>query len=197
MRPQDPTEPTAQAMYDASRKCRAARRRRRARAHDITHLNLTPMLDIMTILLVFLIKSAATSVENVNVADLRLPQSTRRLPAQAALQLLVTRDQILIGHRPVARLKDRRLQAGDLPGGPDSDLIQPLYDALRAKARDLKEIEAGGGARFLGRIAIIADEHTHYQTLFKVLHTAGRAEFGAFRLFVRAPPADADRSPTI
>ena len=35
--------------------------------------------------------------------------------------------------------------------------------------------------------AVIADKNTSYQTLFKVLYTAGRAEFGVFRLFVQKP----------
>ena len=79
------------------------------------------------------------------------------------------------------------LRAEDLPEGLSGYLVQPLYDVLEAKADHYKKIEEYGGTQFAGRIAIIADEDTKYQTVFKVLYTAGRAEFGTFKLFVQKP----------
>lgn len=183
------TEPTSQAMYDASRKRRVTKRRRRDGGEDIGYLNITPMLDMMTIILVFLIKSFSASAENVNVANLTLPHSTSSLKVEEALRLIITSDQIVVDHKEVAHLKDEQIAVSDLPGGKGSYLIKPLYDALSAKAKYFKEVEEGGGSQFLGRIAVIADEKTNYNTLFKVLYTAGRSEFGAFKLFVRSENA--------
>jgi biopolymer transport protein ExbD len=68
-------------------------------------------------------------------------------------------------------------------------LIKPLYDVLEAKAEHFKRIEENGGSQFVGRVAVIADKATSYKTIFRILYTAGRAEFGLFKLFVQKPSA--------
>jgi biopolymer transport protein ExbD len=68
-------------------------------------------------------------------------------------------------------------------------LVKPLYDALMQKADYFKRIEEFGGSQFEGKVAILADESVAYETVFKVLYTAGRAEFGLFKLFVQKPPS--------
>lgn len=180
--------PTSQAMYDATRMRRKTGRRKRNHSDEITYLNITPMLDMMTIILVFLIKSFASSSSNVNVANLTLPHSTTKLNIQEALQLMVTPSEILVDQAVVAKLDGQGfISADDLPDGDDSYLVQPLYDALEARAQYYKEIQEFGGSQFNGRVAIIADRSISYRTLFKVLYTAGRAEFGSFKLFVQKP----------
>ena len=76
---------------------------------------------------------------------------------------------------------------GDLPEGAHGYLVKPLYEALESKADYFKRIEEFGGEQFQGKVAIVADQNTSYQTLFKILYTAGRAEFGFFKLFVQKP----------
>mgnify|MGYP006284826581 CR=1 FL=1 len=180
--------PTSQAMYDATRQRRRTGRHNRHQHEEVTYLNITPMLDMMTIILVFLIKSFASSSSNVNVANLTLPHSTTQLQVEEALQLMVTPGELLVDQKVVAQLDGAgNIQPADLPDGQDSYLIQPLYDALENRAAYYKEIEEFGGSQFNGRVAIIADRSIAYRTLFKVLYTAGRAEFGSFKLFVQRP----------
>lgn len=179
-------EPTSLALHEATRQRRKTRRRQKEIQEDITYLNITPMLDMMTILLVFLLKSFSASAENVTVENLTLPSSVSRLNVKMALQLMVTKDAILVDQKVVTRLDDKGdITSKDLPEGPQGYLIQPLFDALDSKASYYKQIEEGGGTKFDGRIAIVADRGTTYRTLFKILYTVGRAEFGLFRLFVQ------------
>lgn len=179
--------PTSQVMYEATRKRRLTARRKRNHVDEVTYLNITPMLDMMTIILVFLIKSFASSAENVNVSNLNLPHSTTKLKTEQAIQLMVTPTGLLVEQKLVANLQNGRLESKDLPDGKTSYLIQPLYNALENEASRLKRIDEFGGAQFSGRVAIIADKSMSYETLFKVLYTAGRAEFGSFKLFVQKP----------
>lgn len=179
--------PTSQAMYAATRKRRMTSRRNRNHVEEVTYLNITPMLDMMTIILVFLIKSFASSAENVNVSNLNLPHSTTKLKTEQAIQLMVTPSGLLVEQKLVANLNKGRIKLEDLPDGKTSYLVQPLYDALESEAARLKRIDEFGGAQFSGRVAIIADKSISYETLFKVLYTAGRAEFGSFKLFVQKP----------
>ena len=179
-------EPTSQALHEATRQRRITRRRQKEVHEDITYLNITPMLDMMTILLVFLLKSFSASAENVTVENLTLPSSVSKLNVKAALQLMVTENAILVDKKVVTRLgTNGNVRLEDLPEGADGYLIEPLYDALEGLASYYKRIEEFGGSKFDGRIAIIADDKTPYRTLFKVLYTVGRAEFGLFRLFVQ------------
>lgn len=180
--------PTSYAMYDATRKRRKQKRAKRANEGEIKDLNITPMLDMMTILLVFLLKSFASSSSDVNVANLVLPHSTTKIAVEEALQLMVTQNEILVDQKLVTNFgPGGAIRPEDLPEGPNGYLIKPLYDVLEAKADHLKNIENYGGAQFQGRIAVIADKSTSYRTLFRVLYTAGRAEFGQFKLFVQKP----------
>lgn len=176
--------PTSHALYDVVRKRRATKRRKKKNENEITYLNITPMLDMMTIILVFLLKSFASSATNVNAANLVLPHSTTKLNVEEAIQLMITPEAILVDQKVVARL-----EGGVLPEDAVSEgyLVDELYDALAAKAEYFKKIEEFGGAQFSGKIAVIADKSTTYQTIFKILYTAGRAEFGLFKLFVQKP----------
>ncbi|MGF1509515.1 MAG: ExbD/TolR family protein [Myxococcota bacterium] len=181
----DLSQPTSKGLYEAVRSRRATKRRGRKDEEEITYLNITPMLDMMTILLVFLLKSFASSASNVNVANLTLPHSTTKLNVEEAIQILITEDQILVDSQPVLALGPRaKIPNGDLRG---STLVGPLYDALSAKAGYLKRIQEFGGAQFNGKVAIVADQQTTYETVEKVLYTAGQAEFGLFRLIVQKP----------
>lgn len=181
--------PTSYAMYDATRKRRRGKRHRRTNEGEIRDLNITPMLDMMTILLVFLLKSFASSSSDVNIANLTLPHSTTKLAVEEALTLMITQNEILVDQKVVTKLAaDGTIRAEDLPEGPQGYLVKPLYDVLEARADHLKRIEEFGGSQFVGRIAVIADKSTNYRLLFRVLYTAGRAEFGQFKLFVQKPP---------
>jgi biopolymer transport protein ExbD len=164
---------------------RKERSRRRARSGaELTELNITPMLDMMTILLVFLLKSFATSSENVNLANLVLPRSTTKLPIEEALTLQITEEAILVDQQVVVSLAEGQVKLEDLPEGPTGYLIRPLYERLSERAEYFKRIETFGGSQFVGRIAVVADRTISYKLLFRVMYTAGRAEFGLFKLFV-------------
>ena len=53
--------------FGRHKKARRGRKRRTIAGESIGHLNLTPMMDIMTMLLVFLVKSFAQEPENINI----------------------------------------------------------------------------------------------------------------------------------
>ncbi len=178
-------DPNAYAMYDATRKRRKQKRHDKNQSGDISDLNITPMLDMMTILLVFLIKSFSASSENVNVANLVLPYSTSQVKTEQILQLMITQDAILVDQKVVTRLDKGNFLAEDLPEGVGGYLVKPLYDALDERSAYFKRIEEYGGSQFSGKIALVADKHTPYGIIFRVLYTCGRAKFGRFKLFTQ------------
>ena len=65
--------------------------RRRQQEHVAEELNIVAMMDMMTIILVFLLKSLSSSPANVPQSDdLRLPHSTVNTSPSQALQVIVS-----------------------------------------------------------------------------------------------------------
>jgi biopolymer transport protein ExbD len=73
-------------------------KRRNAVAHEVNFLNITAMMDMMTIILVFLLKSLSASSANLpQTNDLALPTSILQgEPSESALQIVVSRDRVLV-----------------------------------------------------------------------------------------------------
>src|SRR3954467_6788906 len=77
-------------------------KRRNAKDPEIDFLNITAMLDLMTIILVFLLKSMAASSASIpQSTDLTLPSSVITTEAaQEGVVILISKTQILVGDDP-------------------------------------------------------------------------------------------------
>lgn len=157
------------------------KKKRRRRKHtmpgeNVSELNLTPMMDIMTILLVFLIQSFANEPSNINVTlDMRPPATTSKVNLEAATRVTITAKEILVEDEVVARLDSLGLK----PGQKELPMVR---DALIERADNLKKLENMGGSPFDGKLNVIADEKTPYSLITAVLYSAGQAKFGSYRL---------------
>lgn len=161
--------------------------RRVPEAEDIGYLNITPMLDMMTILLVFFLKSFSVSVENINLGDdLMLPASNSQVKPGQAVQVTVTKKQLVVEGDPIAAIKRGQVDSSIKRDGASGYLINPLFSILQKHATRLKKIEklTGGKMRFKGELVLVADQGIPYRLISEVLYTAGQAEFGKYRLLV-------------
>ena len=69
-------------------------------------LTITSMMDMMTIILVFLLKSYSTEDISVKPSDdLEVPLSSAMKPPRLAVNLIVTRSQVLVDSVPVLNLE--------------------------------------------------------------------------------------------
>jgi biopolymer transport protein ExbD len=177
-------------------------RRGRKKIHKDFELQLTSMMDILVIILVFLLKSYATSTNSfASVPGIKLPISKTQENPPDSLLLIVTPEAITFENQRVVEF----VQTADAAAaGPDQasyefkkdDLdehdmrIARVYDAL-TKAREKAELlRAKSTARdlngnplpFDGILAIQADKRVKYVTLRKIMYTAGAAQFRTFRL---------------
>lgn len=176
------TEPTSVPTADAGSLYGHTHKKRR-RPHlkmpgmDITGLNLTAMMDMMTILLVFLVKSYSVDAERINVNDnLRPPASSSALEMKPAVTVTVTAQSIMVEEREVVRLNALTDQ-GDA-------LIPELQNVLISKAEFQKTLAARGNTKFDGSLLLVAHEDTPFSVLTAVLYTAGQAQFSQFRLLL-------------
>ena len=162
-------------------------KRRIPEPDDIGYLNITPMMDMMTILLVFFLKNFSVSVENISLGeDLMPPSSKSKVKPHQAVQVTITKKQVIVEGSTVAAVKKGAVDASVKRDGASGYLINPLLTALEKHATRLKKIEkmTGGKMPFKGEIVVVADQGLPYRLISEVLYTAGQAEYGKYRLLV-------------
>jgi biopolymer transport protein ExbD len=151
------------------------------------------MLDIMTIILVFLLKSLGESSTAIPQSDdLRLPTSIVRTdPHQEGVTVTISKSQILLGDQKILALPGRESQAQTGVGaqhkrtGPNDLYIVPLGNvALAARRTDAAVRRAKGLDPSTSEAIIIADRGTPYRLLIEVLFTLMQSEFGRYHLMV-------------
>jgi biopolymer transport protein ExbD len=167
--------------------------RRNATEPEINFLNITAMLDIMTIILVFLLKSLGESAAAIPQSDdLRLPNSiVTQEPHDQGILVTVSKTQILVGENKILSLPSREsvaqtgVGAQHKRGGPFDPYIVPLGNALQvARRTDVAIRRAKGQDTRSSAAVIIADQLTPYRLLVEVLYTLGQSEFGEYHLMV-------------
>jgi biopolymer transport protein ExbD len=165
------------------RKAMARKKRRDREAEgEIKELNITAMMDLMTIILVFLIKSfSASSITVTASEDVRLPLSAARATPKDTVAITVTASAIMVGDRRKVELKQGVAKPGDMNG----KLILPLDAALKTEVEKLKKIaERNPSAPFNHEVSIIGDKRVSYDLLSSVLYTAGQNELENFRFII-------------
>lgn len=179
-------------MSTRSRARRMARNHRRMKKP--TRLNLVALMDIFTILVLFLI------VNNGDVEVLQadkavaLPDSVSEERPKATLVIKVTGEHILLEDRPVASVADSVVDNGEpLPG---------LAAALNSAA-DFREETAFGQSAGVpedpnGRpIVIMGDKDTPYALLKRVMATCAETDYRDIALAVNSVPVKPARTGSI
>jgi biopolymer transport protein ExbD len=171
----------------ATRRFRNARRKARERAGEIKELNIVAMMDMMTIILVFLLKSYQASTLNVNMsADLTIPASTTQLQPQENITVTVSMSELAVNDRAVVPLERGVIPPKYKDGRrAEAFYVGPIYDALKKEVDKQKYIaQYNKNAPFSGRINVVADKKISYRTLMEILYTAGQAELGEYKFMV-------------
>ena len=156
-------------------------------------LSITSMMDMMTIILVFLLKSYST--EDISVAasdDLQIPVSTAEKAPKLAVNVVVSRKDIVVDGEWVVDLSADVDEDGEaVIKVPDEEkrgqLVSKLYDRLLEKAETAKDIAGRTGSDefdFQGEILLQCDKRLPFSVIREVMFTSGQAQFGNFRFVV-------------
>ena len=160
---------------------------------EVNFLNITAMLDMMTIILVFLLKSLTNSVASLPQSDdLKLPKSilTTTTDGQPeGIPLVVSRTQIIAADAVICPVPpdgaQYGLEAKYKRGSRNDFFIVPLGSALQAWRDSDKRFRAATGKDTTQSEAIlIADSRTPYRVLTEVMYTLGQTEFAKFHMLV-------------
>ncbi len=145
-------------------------------------LSLNSMMDMMTIILLFLLKSMSTSGALIKPSPyLDLPNSIHEMEPKKALAILVNQDGVFedMLDNPRVISTQQELQNEEtvmLPG-----LEQYLLEQ--------KELIERTGRVFKGEVTIQCDKNVRYDWLIKVINTCGQTEFATIDFVVKKEKA--------
>ncbi|MEY3211413.1 MAG: hypothetical protein RIT28_1894 [Pseudomonadota bacterium] len=156
-------------------------------------LNITSMMDMFTIILVFLLKSYST--EDISVAasaEMQLPLSTSAVKPKLAVNVVVSKVGIIVDGVPLMALTKKPDESGrEWIAVPDEEkkgqMITRLYDRLLEKAEQAKRIAEATASEehaFKGEILMQCDKELPFSVIREVMYTAGQAQFSNFRFVV-------------
>lgn len=153
----------------------------RIKKHDTNpgkvKLNLTSMMDMFTIILVFLLKTYSTEGMLIQPSEyLTLPKSNIEQSPEVALDLVISKEWIMVNHEPVIKTAEVEQL--------NSFIIPSLQEKLNVYAREAKRMEELYGTKFSGKVTIQGDKSIAYKLLVKVMATCGKSSYPNMRLVV-------------
>lgn len=156
------------------------RKNRRIRIRSVhTPLRLTSMMDILTVLLLFLLKSFVVEGEVITpVPGVDLPESSSKDLPQASVVIAIFEDNVMIDGEVVASVAEA-VASDDL-------VIEPLavhLDTAREKVEKIARAR-GNTEEFRGKVAIQGDREIDFAILQRVMYTCSVTGFEDISLAV-------------
>ena len=150
-------------------------------------IQITSMVDMFVIILVFLLKSYSTSPVNINPSkDLTLPVSSALQDPEDVLKMLVSKQGVFVDDKQVVAFEDGQFAARDIDSA-DASFIPTLFKELDAKAKSTQDIaKLNDTVNFDGRVLVQADRDLPYAMLQKVMYTSMLAGYANVKLAVAA-----------
>jgi len=156
-------------MFDASMG------RRQRKSNKPPTLNLNSMMDMLSIILVFLLSNVSAEEQDFVLAkNLTLPDSNSALGFIKAVQVKASRNELLVEDRFVAKIKDGKVVGTQVEGKK----IVALYNALQRFRQFSKE-----SAKDV--VILQADKNFPFELLNQVMRTSAMAGYPNFRLAIQ------------
>lgn len=148
-------------------------------------IQITSMVDMFVILLVFLIKSYSTSPVQITPSqDLRLPASISTTNPVDILKLIVSKKGVFLEDKKIVDLEEGVINRASLDSS-DANFIPVLFNSLDAEAKKTLEIaKVNSQIQFEGKILVQADKDLSYEILQKVMHTSAVAGYSDIKFAV-------------
>ncbi len=153
---------------------------RRGQAVEEAGMGLTSLMDIVSIIVIYLLKSYASDPVLITpIADQKIPMSRVDSPIQEGTPVYLSDRAIIVLEKKV-----QVLEAGKTPADVSGQLIGPLYDVLAEEADKAKQMAENRKTTWDARLILVGDERLPFETLVKVMFTAGKAEFTEYAFCV-------------
>jgi len=156
--------------------------RRRAPPKKPPGLMLTSLLDMFTIILIFLIVSFEAEDYDFKLnPDLKLPESSARSVLKPAVDIAITPSDLLVDRKSIAKLNRGKFKDSVYRNQEIPQLVKVLkkrYEIVKDVAVD----EESGEDNAI--IVVQADKSLDYETIYMVLRSAALGGFVKYRLAI-------------
>lgn len=162
---------------------RSIRFQKKRKRISFLELDITSLLDILIILLVFLLKSYNSSGIVINVPQgINLPRSESPNQSSSGILVQVSPSKIWVEDKIVL---DSEKSTGKIysHGGR---LITPLFDELMKRKEIIQQVERSSknAKKFSGLVNFVIDKSLTYTELRKLMYTSAEAGFIKFKFAV-------------
>jgi biopolymer transport protein ExbD len=156
-------------------------KKKREKERKKVDVSINSLLDVLSVILVFLMKSYSTATVQVKPSkDLQVPFTHSGQPVEESTSITLTRKNVLMNDQPVVTLEDGKVPEKD--SSHAGLLIQPLFDKLKDEVEIQKRIaQTNKKAEFKGIVSFICDRHIPFPLLTQAMYTAGQAEYAQFK----------------
>lgn len=161
---------------------RSIRNRGKRRKSKVFDLDITSLLDILVILLVFLLRSYNSSGVVLNVPKgVELPRSESASLNTTGVMVQVAPDKIWVDDKLIIDNSEN----GGASARSDRRII-PLYNELVRKKNEIKLVEktSPNADKFSGNINLIIDKSIKYTYMKKLMLTCAEAGFKSYKFIV-------------
>ena len=163
-----------------SRRTKRMKRHHARRSDKNATLNMVSLMDIFTILVFFLLVSAASSDILPTPKNIKLPRSTADTAPKENVVIIVGNDKILVQGKNVSDIKS--------VVGNKNLMIMPLFDEL--KKQSLQVDSSRTRASTATGVTIMGDKDVPYILLKKIMLTCSAAKFTNISFAVMRKPLD-------
>jgi biopolymer transport protein ExbD len=153
--------------------------RRAGRSFSPPKLNITSMMDMFTIILIFLLFSFSSKPELSGLdKTMELPQSTAKTDYQETIKLILSRSTLKMGDQILARLDQDSIVGLNPKDLKSSDLYRELSNWAETSADKINEQTDPQP------ILLLCDRRLPFKTINHITKTAALAGFPNFQLAV-------------
>lgn len=155
-----------------------AKENRRNREEEGAVLGLTSLMDVVSIIVVYLLKTYASDPVLIQpIAEQKIPLSTMDAPIKEGVPVYLSSREMIFMEEPMAQFnEDHEIPPDKLQG----HTIIPFFEALEEETEKSKQVFEGRGEEWTGHLIVIGDESLKFSTIVDVMYTAGRLEYSEF-----------------
>lgn len=148
-------------------------------------LNLMPMLDIFSILIVFLLMSYSTDPVSYDVnAGVELPESSTLSSLDELPEIKVTKTEILVNDKKVANILGGDVQEKDRSQGAVFPVFQELQRLAEANQRLMRGRLSDVDKAKVQTLTMEMDQSHRFKLMKRIMLAAQQAEFITMKLMV-------------
>ena len=148
---------------------------RRGKKEEEANLGMTSLMDIVSIIVVYLLKSYASDPILIQpISEQKIPMARADTPIQIGVAIYISNKELIFNEKKLVALKDGEIDPNAIK---NKHLITPLYDAMMEEADKAKQMAEQTQQEWEARAIIIGDQRLKFKTLVDVMYTAGRAEY--------------------